>query len=111
MVGKQDCAITKKNIYLRKNYRVNFFGISFQHFYHRLVLGHLSLVFEKRLEPPGHAVGQLLRVLLGGAQDLDDVLGGPQGQVHSCRNGFSVVALPPQGQYPHCILNVDKVSF
>ena len=97
MVGKQDCAIIKRNIYLRKNYRVNIFGISFQHFYYRLVLGHLSLVFENRLEPPGHAVGQLLQVFLGGAQDLYDVPGGPQGQVDSGKNGVSVVALPPQG--------------
>ena len=49
------------------------------------------------LEPPGHAVGQLLQELLGGAQDLDDVLGGPQRQVDSGKNGVSVVTIPPQG--------------
>ena len=39
------------------------------------------------------------------------MLGGPQGQVHSCINGLSFVALTPQGQYPHFIFNVDKFSF
>ena len=39
---------TEKNIYLRKNHRFNIFGISFQRFCHRLVLGHLPLVFENQ---------------------------------------------------------------
>ena len=63
------------------------------------------------LEPPGHAVGQLLQVLLGGAQDLDDVLGGPQRQVDSGKNGVSVVTIPPQDLYPNFILNVGQKKF
>ena len=106
MVGK-----TTKYINLRKNHSFNIFGVSFQRFYHSLVLGLLSLVLDHHLEPPGHAVGQLLQVFLGGAQDLYDVPGGPQGQVHSGRNGVSVVALTPQGQYPHFIFNVDIFYF
>ena len=43
--------------------------------------------------------------------DIDDVQGGPQGQVRSWINGLSFVALTPQGQYPHFIFNVDKFSF
>ena len=69
------------------------------------MLGHISLVLGHNLEPPGHAVGQLLRLLLGGAQDLDDVLGGPQGQVGSGKHGVSVVTIP------NFILNVGQKNF
>ena len=58
------------------------------------MFGHLFLVLENRLEPPGHAVGQLLQVILAGAQELDVVLGGPQGQVHSGINGPSKGTIP-----------------
>ena len=68
-------------------------------------------MFGNQLEPPGHAVVHCTAssgTPVSCAQDLDDVLGGPHGQVQSGRNDLCVVALPPQGQYPHFVFNIDK---
>ena len=50
-------------------HRFDTFGINFRCFYDSLVLGHLSYVFNNQQQPPGLAVGQLLKALLGGVED------------------------------------------
>ena len=108
MREKELCVNQKIHIYLRKNHRFNIFGISFQRFHHRPSTPCVG-------EPIGASWACCWTASSGTpvscAQDLDDVLGGPHGQVQSGRNDLCVVALPPQGQYPHFVFNIDRKMF